>query len=181
MSHLRLVEMQKLLRITTKYMEVEDRVRMNAECSDGDYISLWLTQRLLIRLAKNCIEFLDKQPLEVHKIPAADERLHPEAQSIMQQSATTGSQNQEAVVVKNNSQSYFIREIDIKHSSEGIVLVFRETEDKQAMLILNFEQLRRWLNIVCSIWRKADWPMEIWPDWVAIPDDHPSINDKFLH
>ena len=44
-------------------------------------------------------------------------------------------------MIKNNSQSYFIREIDIKHSSEEIVLVFRETEDKQAMLVLNLEQL----------------------------------------
>ena len=181
MSHLRLVKMQKLLRITTKYMEIEDRIRMNAECSDGDYISLWFTQRLLIRLAKNCIEILDKQPSEVHKIPAADERPHLEVQSLMQQSATTESQKEEEVVIKNNSQSYFIREIDIKHSSEGMVLVFREKEDKQAMLILNLEQLRRWLNIVCSIWRKADWPMEIWPDWVAVPEVEPSIDNKFLH
>jgi len=173
--------MQKLLRITTKYMEIEDRVRMNAKCSDGDYISLWFTQRLLIRLAKNCIEFLDKQPLEVNKLPAADERLHPELQSFMQQSATTESQKEEAVMIKNNSQSYFIREIDIKHSSEGIVLVFRETEDKQAMLVLNLEQLGRWLNIICSIWRKADWPMEIWPDWTATPEVQPSIDNKFLH
>ena len=173
--------MRKLLRITTKYIEIEDRLRMDGETSDGAAMSLWLTQRLLIRLAKKGIEFLDEQPLELTKIPATDEESRSEFQSIMQQSAKTETQREDAVLVNKDSQSLIIREIDLKHSNEGIVLVFRESQEKQAMLVLSLKHLRQWLGILCKLWQQAEWPMDIWPNWVIAPEIGTKLEDNPLH
>ena len=85
----------------------------------------------------------------------------------MQHSAQSQTQN-ESVTINDDSSTFFIKEIDIRHSQEQLILVFRETEQNQAMLTLSFEQLRQWLSILARVWRRADWPMEIWPEWIDL-------------
>eukprot|EP01036_Dinobryon_divergens_P055429 gene55429-74016_t len=41
-----------LQRITTEYIEAEDRVRLSGVSPSGEALSLWVTQRLLSRLLK---------------------------------------------------------------------------------------------------------------------------------
>lgn len=42
--------MPDLQRITTQYIEVEDRLRLTGELAPGEVVVLWLTQRLMHRL-----------------------------------------------------------------------------------------------------------------------------------
>ena len=44
--------MRVLHRLTTDYVEEEDRIRVSGASANGDTVVLWLTQRLLNRLAK---------------------------------------------------------------------------------------------------------------------------------
>lgn len=173
--------MRKLLRITTKYIEIEDRVRMDGISNEGEAISLWFTQRLLIRLAQKGIVFLEKQPLELTKIPVTDEQSRSDFQSVLQQSAKTETEKESAVLVNKDSQSLLVREIDLQISNDGIVLVFRETQENQAMLVLSLKHVRQWLSILCKLWQQADWPMGIWPNWVVTPEIGSKSEDKPLH
>ena len=173
--------MRKLLRITTKYSEFEDRIRIDAYCDEENSISLWFTQRLLIRLAKNCFDYLDTTHTKSTKLPRKDRRTQEKAQSLMQQSAQSQTQNEDPVTINDDSSTFFIKEIDIRHSQEQLILVFRETEQNQAMIKLSFEQLRQWLSILANLWRRADWPMEIWPEWIDPMKEEVIPEDVFLH
>ena len=45
-----------LQRVTTAYLENEDRLRLTGELADGDTVVCWLTQRLLNRLVPGLIK-----------------------------------------------------------------------------------------------------------------------------
>ena len=159
--------MRKLLRITTRYNEIEDRIRIDADSNEEKAITLWFTQRLLIRLAKNCLEFLSSKPPELKKLSSGDRKAQEEFQSLLQQSAERKTQGEDAVKVCDDSPILFVKAIDVKHSGEEVVLVFRETTENQAMIAMSLEQLGQWLSILSQIWQQAEWPMEIWPNWIG--------------
>lgn len=50
-----------LQRVTTAYLENEDRLRLTGKLADGDIVVLWLTQRLLSRLVPHLTTWLARQ------------------------------------------------------------------------------------------------------------------------
>ena len=50
-----------LRRITTEYIEIEDRLRISGEIADAEAVVIWLTQRLLLRLLPLLLQWLDQQ------------------------------------------------------------------------------------------------------------------------
>ena len=53
--------MINLERITTEYVEVEDRIRLAGESEDNQTIVLWLTQRLLTQIISHLLGLIEKQ------------------------------------------------------------------------------------------------------------------------
>ena len=53
--------MINLERITTEYVEVEDRIRLTGESEDNQTIVLWLTQRLLTQIISHLLGLIEKQ------------------------------------------------------------------------------------------------------------------------
>ena len=53
--------MSELQRITSEYVENEDRVRLTCEVETGATEILWLTQRLLIRIVNHLLQWLEQQ------------------------------------------------------------------------------------------------------------------------
>ena len=47
--------MMDLSRVTTVYVDVEDRFRLSGETQDGQVLVLWPTQRLLCRLVPHLV------------------------------------------------------------------------------------------------------------------------------
>ena len=52
--------MKNLQRFTTQYKGVEDRILLVGEDGDGDTVSLWLTQRLLLKTIPVLLDWLQK-------------------------------------------------------------------------------------------------------------------------
>ena len=50
--------MSELQRITSEYIEAEDRLRLTGEVGEGETETLWLTQRLLTRLLDHLLKWL---------------------------------------------------------------------------------------------------------------------------
>ena len=95
-----------------------------------------------------------------------DQESRSNVQEIVQQSARQTLNQQTAVVPEHDSQSFLVQEIDININNEGVRLLFKASENKQAELAFNIEQLRQWLAIIRSLWDKAEWPMSLWPSWM---------------
>ena len=178
-----------LQRITTEYVDTEDRVRLSGEAEKDASIVLWLTQRLLSQVISHLLGLIEKQSLNLANTDSSNPA---PASSLMQGFAQQLAQSELAselpVQATAAAQSWLVLEIDITLSPEGtLALVFkRETGSAatqegagRAILTVEAKQLRQWLGIVRSQWQKAEWPLTLWPTWMD--EQAPSDAAKPLH
>jgi hypothetical protein len=177
-----------LQRITTEYVNTEDRIRLSGEVEENTSIVLWLTQRLLAQLITHLLRLIEKQSLDLGNAdPASASSL---MQGFAQQVAQAELIPELPVQAAANAKSWLVLEVDFSLSPEGtLVLIFKreagkaaaqEDEDAgKATLTVEAKQLRQWLGIVHAQWQQAGWPLTIWPTWMD--EQSPSDTDNPLH
>ena len=77
--------MYKITRVTSEYIETEDRIRLVGLADDGETHVLWFTLRLTNRLIAHCLSILTKFSPEISK-SAVDERTRSNVQNLIQDS-----------------------------------------------------------------------------------------------
>lgn len=160
---------ETLQRLTTEYIEAEDRMRLAGEDAQGQAVVLWLTQRLLNRLVAHLCQWLEQQS---GNAPLAEVR-----QEFAQQKARAELALQPPVRTEPDVQGVLTHSVDLKTSSAGMGLQFKDVDGKVvARLQLQPTPLRQWLNIVFDQYRKAHWSTAVWPAWVvqARPPETPA-------
>ena len=180
-----------LQRITTQYVETQDRIRISGEAEENTSIVLWLTQRLLSQLIAHLLGLIEKQSLNVAAATTDSSNPTP-ASSLMhgfeQQLAQAELAAELPVQATEAAQSWLVLEVDISLSPEGtLVLVFKRDADNaapqdgagMATLTVEAKQLRQWLGIVHAQWHKAGWPLTLWPTWMD--EQSPSDTASPLH
>ena len=156
-----------LKRITSEYIELEDRIRLAGITDDNQTIVLWLTMRLLRRLITHCLNLLEKNTPELKKTPAQNELSRKSVQHFVQKSAEQQIVEEAAVKVVENSPNQLPAEIDIKNDDVGVTIIFKGEFSSDYAIYLNNQQLRQWLGMLHMIWQKAEWPNLVWPDWMS--------------
>ncbi len=147
-----------LQRITTEYVEVEDRLRLSAEVQGGPPVVLWLSQRLLVRLLPGFIHWLDGQG-------GPDASYSQLMQGFAQQAAQSELTPQAPVIATAAGSVWLVQSVDVGASAQMMRLTFRGGTGQAATLNLEAKPLRQWLSIVRGLCQKAGWPMDAWPDW----------------
>ena len=178
-----------LQRITTEYVDTEDRIRLSGEVEKDAPIVLWLTQRLLSQVISHLLGLIEKQSLSLANTDSSNPA---PASSIMQGFAQQAAQAELAqelpVQTTAAAQSWLVLEVDISLSPEGtLLLVFKRDPGNAALqegagtaaLTVEATQLRQWLGIVHAQWQKAGWPLTLWPTWMD--EQAPSGATKPLH
>ena len=150
--------MDTIQRITTTYLENEDRIRLVGESATGETIIIWLTRRLLDRLLPVLLNTIDKT--------AVADNQHELIQGFTQHAAVSCIPQSRPIIPKSESASWIAISIDVAHKADGVNLSFKD-EKKVAMLSLDRILLRQWLNIVYMAYEKADWYNDIWPSWFS--------------
>lgn len=157
-----LVRLENLQRITTEFVESEDRIRLTGEVSEkGACMTkvLWLTQRLLNRLAPCLCEWLAGSDT---KSPTAELK-----QEFAQQKAQAELKPQAPVRFVTQTQGHLVYSVDVQTAPGVMVLIFKgHTEQPQAALQFTPLQLRQWLHILHNQYRRAEWPTTAWPSWM---------------
>ena len=161
-----------LQRITSEYIESEDRIRLTATTDAEETLILWITQRLLIRLLGHFLNWLEKEAPEVARSSVIHNEANTALQEMAQQSAAANLKEQPAVTPTLNSAALLVNEIDIKMGEEAVQLVFKCNDGQNAALGFTIQQLRQWLRMIHSLWLQAEWPVSIWPDWM---DDNQQV------
>lgn len=175
-----------LQRVTTAYVEAEDRLRISGEDGAGHIQVLWLTQRLLGRLVPHLCGWLERHApgLEgsgaAHWHASASEAAasglaRQWAQGLAQQAAQAQLAAQAAEPVAAQAAGWLVNEVDLHASAQGVRLVLRGAQSgpggaagaPQAAMALNAQALRQWLGIVHGQWVRAGWPVVLWPAWMA--------------
>ena len=152
--------MPLLLKLTTDYLENEDRLRLVGQDDGGHVYQLWLTRRLADRLFHSVLDWLKKQNA-VHVgsdlfQTFEQDRAVGKIEPLNRVNASSG----------DGTSSWLINNIDITRGDEAIVLVFKSAGDQEASFALRTKELRQWLSICCKGYQKAEWPMDVWPSWM---------------
>lgn len=151
--------MPVIQRMTTIYSAPEDRFQLAVELDDASLAELWLTQRLLQRLLPALLGWLQQQ------VPPDTQ--HAEVlQGFAQQTAREVQVVQPAVQPLPETGSWLVQSIDITPSPQVLRLVFKSKDNREASLNLEALPLRQWLNIFYDGYSQAEWPLQVWPDWV---------------
>ena len=156
--------MYYLQRITTEYEEIEDRFKLTVMSEKGEKMSFWMTQRLLTRLSKACIEWIENQSPDIAK-KVANTESRDTALGLVQQSAKNQIRKEKRVEAESSSPNILVKEVDLKFAENGIEFIFKEGTNR-FVLVLNTHHLRQWLAIIYSLWHKAEWPDSHWPKWI---------------
>lgn len=154
--------MSELLRITTEYVETEDRFRLSGEVRENQTVEMWLTQRLLVRLLPHLFAWLEKEEEKSNAALPADI-----VQSFAQQAAQASLAPEAPVQREADTQTWLVQAVDISTDQEVLALRFRGFKEEQIRLTLPQQVLRQWLGILHVLWGRAEWPAGLWPEWIA--------------
>jgi len=169
-------------RMTTEYLALEDRLRVTGETKDQDVITLWLTQRLLLRLLPHVIKWLEKQTLS--EVASADANIQTKemlqefaqhsARAELAESAPVKPVRAEiadstSVTGAEDTSFLLVESVDVKKDNQSMQLFFKSPNKTPVGIMLTAKQMRQWLAIIRDHWQKAAWAMSIWPKWIGKP------------
>lgn len=149
---------QSLQRLTTEFVDREDRIRLAGEMEDGRPVVVWLTRRLLERLLPVLLGWLEERSAT---LPRAEALL-----SFAQRAASAELTPQAPVRADADSPAWLALAVDVAQSEEAVGLTFRGADGRSATLALTGKPLRQWLGIVHEAYLKAEWPLDVWPEWL---------------
>lgn len=149
---------QSLQRITTEYIDLEDRIKLSGELDNAEPVVIWLTQRLLQRLLLPLLRWLGRQGADT---PSAEA-----LQSFAQQAARAELATQVPVRAGEGSAIWLALSVDIAQSEQSVSLTFRGVDGQGATLTLGSKPLRQWLSILHETCIKAEWELDVWPEWL---------------
>lgn len=170
----------ELRRVTTLYLEDEDRLRLSGEAGDGRVLNLWLTRRLAVPLVAHLCHVLSQaanaglsdDALQTMAQQAALARLEPQAPvasgpAVAPADGMQGS-GRAGECASPDGAGHLVRSIDVRRGEAGITLVFREQEGGEAIALLPLatQALRQWLAIVAAQCERAGWQPDSWPAWL---------------
>lgn len=158
----------QLQRVTTEYVEAEDRLRLSGALVDGRTVVLWVTQRLFNRVLAPLTRWLDAHGVTgpaasaAATTPADREML----QEFAQQSAQAALTPQPRVPAEQPTDSWLVDSMDIGSNARLIRLTFKACDGRAVGVTLEAEGLRQWLAVVHSRYRRGGWATSAWPAWM---------------
>ncbi len=166
--------MQELQRITTGYVDAEDRMRLTGELNSGDTVEVWLSQRLLLRLLPHLTLWLEQRGSTAFPV---------EIEQALEQHAASGNLSAETPVRHTGQdRSWLAQAVDMNAGDHAMRLAFRRDGETPATLTLSVQALRQWLGILRAMWRQAEWPAEVWPEWMGEAEVSPArATHRHLH
>jgi len=167
----------ELKRLTTEYIDTEDRIRLSGEISPDRPVVVWLTQRLMYRLVPVLLNWLqsqvDKSPVLTQPSVAAQpgkEGVKDFLHQAAQQSARSSVKPQPPVRAAVDSPAWLATAVDVTPLPNGVRLKLRgAVETEGVVVIMPAHGLRQWLGIMQEATRRAGWPQEVWPEWLQPP------------
>ena len=160
--------MVALKRVTADYIRAEDRVRLTAETEDGGVVRLWLVRPLLDLVLPHAIKWVEQNAA----LPSG--RADPTNRKAMQEFAqdrALATMRGQTAVKGAPAQEWLVETVDFAPGGPAVRLTFKPgtaaTAIEPAILTLQAEPMRQWLQAIYMHYRVAGWPQTIWPAWIA--------------
>ena len=145
---------QVLQRLSTLYVDTEDRIRLAGETECQKTVVLWLTRRLLDRLIPHFFQWLGRTGSGLAEEDCID--------AFVRQGAVAQLEPEAPVCTDAQSANILVLSVDIKTFDKILILVLR---DHQLAVQISFssEQLRLWMSILRDAYISASWTLSAWP------------------
>ena len=154
-------------RFTTRYDQVEDRIKLLVETKAGEVQVLLLTRRLLNRLLPALLKGLAQAPA-VQEVPRPQAQT---AQRFAQAAAVSSITRQKDVVPSEETpqkeQAYLVSSIDLHRGKSNVTLDFKAGDQLLQSVPLGEDGLRQWLNMVFRQYKAGEWAEPFWPKWMT--------------
>ena len=189
-----------LQRITSEYVATEDRFRLSGITDKGGEVSYWVTQRLLLRLLNFLLDWLETHREELER-QAATDMLGPVVTKAAKRSTQAGEKVSgeeaggddadekeaepeagESTEEDKAATAELLFEADIRIAATRITVVFKPRKSEHSQLSLQLDEAWQWVAILHTLWKRAEWNLSPWPDWVEeVKAPHPSKSVGYLH
>ena len=154
-------------RFTTEFIDFEDRIRISTELPNQQVAVLWVTRRLLDRLVKHLAGLLERETASA-PVPEVQQSFAQQAAQ-MEHKQQSKEQPQAPVTPKQAEavHEWLVREVDLTPGKQGVKLRFRGQGAEQSVeLGMPARLLRQWFGILHGQYRRAQWPLDAWPEWM---------------
>ncbi len=172
-----------LQRVTTEYVETEDRIRLNGLAGE-DTICIWLSKRLADRLVATVTRLLEQQHVAQEKAVKND--LLSFSQHAAQQANQRSVEKPVAVSAKTEAESSWLA-ITIQITPDPYMLQMTfvgKSDEQKAELKMGVGHLRQWINILFLAYKRGAWATDAWPEWMHnnfTPEAAPQVESKKVH
>lgn len=146
-------------KVTTRYIEDEDRIQLLCTSNTSKPLIIWLSRRLLSRLIPYLLE-----KINAGNISDLESRT---MQDFAQHAVQSNTSKIKPVIADSKSDSWLATSIDINENQAKLNITFKN-KNEVAILSLEIVKLRQWLEAIHQSYIKADWDKEIWPDWFLV-------------
>jgi len=165
-------------RITTTYDKREDRLKLSILDRQGRQLVLWLTQRIAGPVIGALVGQIEDS-VAAEAPPAA----RPAVQVMEQARAEMERKPAEPILTSEEDEQHLVLNVGLRYGKSKIRVTFYwgEGADENIILGIGRTNLRQWLRIFHFHYRRAGWPLDNWPQWLA--EDAPSkiLGKDHLH
>ncbi len=170
-------------RFTTSYAKQTDRILLSAIDHDEQSALVQVHPQLLSQLLVKLCDWLDGTSVDLRgrKLDTETPILKRQAINIMAQTQARVNKVKSQVDPVTIPQKALVltpKKLHLKRHSTGYLeLQFEDTAQEITAIILMQQQIiRQWLDILCRHWIIAGWDTSVWPDWLLKTSLNP---DKF--
>ena len=159
----------RILRFTTLYDAIEDRISITAVSADDQSIRFWMTHKFMDRLLPHFTTWLE-QCIDQNNTDAILE---------FQQAEAGQSLKAEAPVVNTSERSVLVHSVDISSNQEWIRMIIK-LDEEHFFIQFSRHGLQQWLSIALNTYNQAGWSTESWPRWIKDTAYQTTATDKPL-
>lgn len=160
--------MSDIRKFSLAYDAAEDRIAWDGEDLQGATTRLWLTQRLSRRLVGALLPMLqppDPAPSAAPPAPAREAAV----QSWEQAAAMAGFGRVPGVRPRADTRVGLVHAVHLQPGPRGVRVTFESSPAGARSVDLAPAALRQMLAVTHRLYVTAEWPLDIWPAWIADP------------
>ncbi len=169
--------MQSLKKVTSEFVETEDRFRLSALTTEDKAVAFWLTQRLLTRLISHLSKQLELGSSELGNKPKIQEDNNSGDTKANHESFAA----QSAVKIEKKCKPILITEVDVKFGKSSLTLVLKSDNKSYASVYFSLSELKQWLEILYTLWHRAGWPISLWPQQLRNSTSIKEVSTNTIH
>ena len=147
---------------STYYSEEEDRIRLDCLDAEGAKLGIWFTRPLFDRI----IPTLTKQ-VKIEAATTSHAKFEHEIMQFQAKQERLSNAPETPVRLTTETTLFLCKTVHFKKApNDTTVMIFTDDKTIEASMGLHHKDIRKVLDIFYGVYLKANWSIEIFPNWV---------------